>query len=221
MTHVTNTMLSAANKALADQKNVTVDIMVDIDPTNPRSWDNLGTMYITDKHDDNLGDVFIPNFEDEIEDHASIIAYYADKLSVKKSDIIIKDIITINYGDSRGIYLNEHTPQARCQGHIVTTKAQAREAYQVRALTKKHLAAIDAQLEGEAEDYKAYLNGEVYGYDITCKLTGAMVDSQWGFLGSDDPYMNEEIKANIDAWTPPTIYKFKFKPNLMIWSKPI
>lgn len=218
MTDVTDIMLDASVHNLAMQKNVTVEIMTDDSPSNPRMWDNIGTMYITDKSIDNLGDIFIPHFDETVEEHASVIAYFADRLYVKKSDIIIKDIMFVDYGSERSLYLNEHTPGATCQGYMVTTKQIARGAYKIRALTTKHLEAIDTQLDGEVEMYKHYLNGDVYGYDITCDLTGKVVDSQWGFYG-DDPYLNEAIKDAIEAWTPPIIYTFKFKPNLMAWSK--
>lgn len=218
MTDVTDIMLDASVYNLATQKNVTVGIMTDDSPSNPRMWDNIGTMYITDKHIDNLGDIFIPNFDEALEEHASIIAYFADRLGVKKSDIIIKDIIFVDYGSERSLYLNEHTPGATYQGYMVTTKQIARDAHQVKQLSKELLARVDANLDGEVKIYTEYLNGNVYGYNITCDLTGQNVDSVWGFYG-DDPYLNEAIKDVIEAWTPPAVYTFKFKPNLMAWSK--
>ena len=153
-----------------------------------------------------------------MEEHTSVIAYFADRLSVKKSDIIIKDIMFVDHGSERSLYLNEHTPGATCQGYMVTTKQIARDAHQVKQLSKELLARVDANLDGEVEIYTEYLNGNVYGYNITCDLTGQNVDSVWGFYG-DDPYLNEAIKDVIEAWTPPVIYTFKFKPNLMAWSK--
>lgn len=218
MTDVTDIMLDASVYNLAMQKNVTVEIMTDDSPSSPRMWDNIGTMYITGKHIDNLGDIFIPNFDEVLEEHASVITYFADRLSVKKSDIIIKDIMFADYGSECSIYLNEHTPEARYQGYMVTTKQIARDAHQVKQLSKELLARVDANLDGEVKIYTEYLNGNVYGYNITCDLTGATVDSVWGFYG-DDPYLNEAIKDAIDAWTPPVVYTFKFKPNLMAWSK--
>lgn len=218
MTDVTDIMLDASVHNLAMQKNVTVEIMTDDSPSDPRMWDNIGTMYITDRRIDNLGDIFIPHFDETVEEHASIIAYFADRLYVKKSDIIIKDIMFIDYGSERSLYLNEHTPGATCQGYMVTTKPTARDAHQVKQLSKGLLARVDANLDGEVKIYAEYLNGNVYGYNITCDLTGQNVDSVWGFYG-DDPYLNEAIKDVIEAWAPPVIYTFKFKPNLMAWSK--
>lgn len=56
-----------------------------------------------------------------------------------------------------------------------------------------------AEIEA-SQDYRDWLNGEVYGYVVTDKY-GRLVESVWGFYGFD--YVQAEANAVADAYTTP------------------
>lgn len=69
-------------------------------------------------------------------------------------------------------------------GWIHVSLSKVREEYGVKRVTKKIREQAISMLEQEVEEYSQYLSGEIYGYVIEDK-TGRLVDSCWGFYGSD------------------------------------
>lgn len=54
-------------------------------------------------------------------------------------------------------------------------------------------------IESDVETYGQYVNGDVYGYQVTDPLDGEVVDSCWGFFGFD--YAESEAASAAEALT--------------------
>ena len=221
MTDMTQDLISPEVEAAADKARVTVGIYTDDTPSSPREWSNIGKLYMFNNRNFELGDERLSDRETFLDNYPDPRTYFAEELDCKRTDIIIHDIQVVFHGNSSpsDLRMMAHDREHPRDGYYVTTKQFIREDQQVKAISKAIMAKVERLMRGEIDTYTQYINGEVYGYTITCDLTGETVDSVWGFYGDDDKYLNEAIKDAIDAWTPPVIYTFKFKPNLMAWSK--
>jgi hypothetical protein len=71
-------------------------------------------------------------------------------------------------------------------GFIYATRESILETYGGKKLTKKLIERATKLLEGEVETYGYFVNGEVYGYEITKDGNeDDVLDSCWGFYGPD------------------------------------
>lgn len=159
----------------------TIEIVPDSDPTNPRGWDNLGTMICFHSRY-NLGDDH--KYKDSSE--------FNDFLRKNRKNLIMLPV-----------YLYDHSGQTvattpfSCPwdsgkiGYIYVTKAKAREEYNWKNITKKRVEKIKEYLDGEVKTFDQFITGDVYGYKISYDLNE--IDSCWGFYGED--YCLEEAEA--------------------------
>jgi hypothetical protein len=69
-------------------------------------------------------------------------------------------------------------------GIIYASKEEIAQEFGVKRFTKKKVAQFNSYLEAELEVYSQYLNGDIYGYELTDD-DGDIVDSCYGFYGSD------------------------------------
>lgn len=159
-------------------------IVRDDDPINPREWGNLGTIYYTSTRyvlgDEQVGDIqekmielcqdIHPDFDPE-----NIPDYWLDEAIQGFLDkrYIILDVYAYIHS---GIILSTSPftclwDSGQC-GVIVAKKG-------VGGLTDEEL---EKRLEGEIKEFSAYMEGEVYGYEILDK-DDEVVESCWGFIG--------------------------------------
>ena len=192
-----------------------LEIKTDDCPESPRDWDNLCTMVcwhrhynIGDKHDFDDVDELLERLCYEIlykEDEEIYGLHWQDKLKMlDESNLIL--IKPINMYDHSGITVSTSSGypyndrwDAGCVGFIYVTKKKIfEECLDITEENWKERA--DQCLEGEMQTYDDYLKGDVYGYELTKKVTvqdtcphcGEVIreyedevedDSCWGFYG--------------------------------------
>ena len=69
-------------------------------------------------------------------------------------------------------------------GFVVVTKADIRNNWNIKYVTKKYIDHAEQLAIGEIETLSQYANGEIYGFTIEDE-DGNLVDSCGGFYGSD------------------------------------
>jgi hypothetical protein len=74
-------------------------------------------------------------------------------------------------------------------GYVYITPAKVREEYGVKRITAGLRARVETVLRAEVDTYDQYLRGEVYGYRLTDRQTGEVIDTCWGFYG-ENPHHN-------------------------------
>lgn len=159
----------------------TAHIYRDDDSESPREWDNLGTMACWNRRY-MLGDEQPTETPHEYR-RGKHIAVELPVYMIDHSGIALS---TRDYGD----------PWDSGQVGIiyVTRDAIVREYGACNAETKALAADV---LRGEVATYSQYLAGDVWGY--TLEEDGKIVDSCWGFYGSD-PHTNGMLDYVGDDW---------------------
>ena len=134
----------------------------DEQPTDPREWDNLGTMACFHKRYC-LGDSNLPFASSEFDSWAEMEGYIWKELDAAV-------VLPLFLYDHSGITMN--TTGFSCPwdsgrvGFIYVTKDKVKNEYGVKRLTKDILARVNKALLNEVETYDQYLTGDVYGYEI-------------------------------------------------------
>jgi len=179
---------------------VTVKIIADCDPENPREWDNLGTMVCAHRRYSSLGDT------DGKDDALQIIYRYLSEKQLDALDFDPDCIPSIETAlEKTGqvimlpIYMYEHSGIALrtypfgCRwdsgklGFIFVSKEKVRSEYGWKLINASRKEQIAKYLEGEVETYHQYVSGDVWGFQVF--KGDEEVDSCWGFFG-DDPMTN-------------------------------
>jgi hypothetical protein len=140
-------------------KDYLISIDIDMDPMNPREWDNLGTMAcfhnkytLGDKHG-----IESPDFSSwsEVRDHI-------------ESELGGLVILPLFLYDHSGISMSVGAPRAQ---HASWDSGQVGFIYctdgDMVAEGLKDLDQAEALLRGEVASYNRYLTGEVYTYRIS------------------------------------------------------
>jgi len=191
-----------------EYENLTIKIIQDTEPQNPREWDNLGTMVC--KHSRyNLGDVQMQQdtAEEYLNDEYNIVEQedqweLPDKEKEKIHKWIDKNLIILP------LYLYDHggitmsTGSFSCQwdsgqvGFIYIDREKMKKEYSVKYLTKKFREKIAGYLKNEVKEYDQYITGDCYGYTIENEDEEDL-DSCWGFFGLE--YCTQEAQAAAKA----------------------
>ena len=160
-------------------ENVSLEILPDGDPVNPRDWDHLGTMACWHQRYQ-LGDAHDypdpPAFEEEIHAGNAVILplYLFDHsgLTMRTECTLFRalDMAGWDWGQV---------------GYIYVTLVDLRREYGVRRVSRRLRARGEGHLRDEVAAYDQYLRGEVYGYVLKDRVTGEVLDACWGFFGSD------------------------------------
>lgn len=161
----------------------TIHTELDIEPPNPREWDNLGTMVCWHSRY-RLGDV------DGEKAYANVQDF---RHWVEEQDVII---LPLYLYDHSGITMNTtgfYSPWDSGQVGFVYVE---RETLRKEKLDDRSDSEIEDYLRSEVDTYDHYLRGEVYGFWIESP-EGENIDSCWGFFDSDDAI--NEAKALIDG----------------------
>jgi hypothetical protein len=162
---------------------VTFEIVPDESPINPRDGDNLGTMVcwhrryvLGDAHDYRTPAAFAYEITP---DNALLLPLYL----LDHSGLAIRtSASSFRASDPAGWDWGQ-------VGYIFVMKAAIREMHGVQRISNRlHNRVLDC-LRGEVQAYDQYLRGDVYGYILTDRITGEVLDSCWGFYG-DNPHTN-------------------------------
>jgi hypothetical protein len=153
-------------------KDFEIEIYQDIDPMDPRSWDNLGVMACHHGRY-KLGDLHNSMCIQELNEY------------VNRKDVVS---LPLYLYDHSGITMK--TSRFSCPwdsgqvGYIYVTYENIKKNWNVKRVTKKLIKQTAEMLENEVKIYNDYLIGNVYGYVV--KRNGSQVDSCWGYIGDWD-----------------------------------
>ena len=174
-------------------------LVYDQDATNPREWDNLGTILIApDKSSwvaspDAVVDASIPLGNNPYEHWENL---RREQLQLKKSDIALTHPINKYEHGSISLSLSLGY-NSGCDygtvGFTYITKETLRKAYGVKRITKNILERAEQCLQSELDTLTNWLNGDCYGWKIIeyaldddgLDWEVAMLDSCWGYLDQD------------------------------------
>lgn len=178
-------------------KGLTVRIEHDEDPADPRENDNLGVMVCFHGRY-TLGDTDHGFRSDDYSSWEEVEA----AIRKEKGAVIVLPLylydhsgLHIKVGSFQGMLPQGHAEFDSGQiGFIYASKAQIRECYMVKRLTRKVLAQAEKSLRGEVEEYADFLAGRAYGYVIE-DAEGEQLDSCWGFIGDLDDVRSEARSA--------------------------
>ena len=183
--------LPNGNKAQAE-------LVYDPDATNPREWDNLGTILIAPSKShwianrDVAVDTSIPLGKNPYEHWENL---RNKQLKLKKSDIAVvypitkyeHGAISLSLGYAKGW---DYT----VSGFIYVTKENLRNEYGVKRITKSMLNNAKTCLQSELDMLSHWLNGNCYGWQIKeCTPTDDgldwkevdTLDACWGYLDKE------------------------------------
>ena len=148
-------------------RDLTLKIMLDPEPPNPREWDNLGTMVCRHKRY-RLGDT------DQL-------------LAGKQRETAI--MLPLYLYDHSGITMRTRPfdcPWDSGQvGCIYVLPDEVKREYGCKRVTPTIRAKVLEVLEQEVKTYDQYLRGECYGYVI--ERDGQHLDSCWGIYQNESP----------------------------------
>lgn len=168
---------------------LTVKIIHEIDPQNPREWDQMGILAGFHRRYD-IGD----NDPAALLDGGHLDPKHYDGWDEMEADLRRRGALCI-----LPLYLYDHSETSLSTrsfvgrahhaswdsgrvGFIFTTRKRMQEFLGKNRLTTKTRKHVEKILEAEVEEYDQYMTGDVYGYVIE-DGQGNEVDSCWGFYG--------------------------------------
>lgn len=180
----------------------TLRIIQDDMNCSPRDNDNLGIMVY--KHRSyKLGDVSVNDPIDWFQEslgysvaRVKSIAksldanYYSEEVSQHLEYIFLKNTVhlPLYFYEHSGITISTTPYSCRWDsgklGFIYTTDERIRENYMVKKVTKALKLRALEHLEAEVEEFRKYVEGEIYRFEILDE-DGEVLDTCGGFLGSD------------------------------------
>ena len=167
-------------KNIIENERYKLEIFDDLDPTNPREFDNLGIMvcfhsrYILGD-ETNLKSSDFSSWE-ELESYL----YKIEKALI---------VTPIFMYDHSGLSVN--TTGFSCPwdsgqiGFIYASKERIRKEYSCKRISKKIREQVREILCSEVDLYNDYLSGNVYSFTLTDKEKDEELDSSSGFYGTD------------------------------------
>lgn len=176
-----------------------INIYYDPNPENPREWDNLGTFYTAHRR-------YQP--EEDFDKHFDIEDVCENGRPGTFRESFLQKYIAQN------IYMLDHSGQTVSTtsfndpwdsgwlGMVAVSIEKVKEEYGWRILTAKRREQIEKYLTGEVETYDMYLQGDVYGFQITPENDdNNVLDSCWGYFGDENlKHMITECKSIIDGY---------------------
>lgn len=163
-------------------QNLTVEVVQDIYPMNPREWDNLGTIVCFHRRYD-LGDKHKFSEPSEVENY--IEETKAIALNVYLYDHSGLSLSVSPFGcpwDSGQV------------GVIYVERARVLKEWQVETISDELREKVIACLRGEVETYSKYLSGEVYGFRIMDER-GDIIESCFDFYDTSEAMSQGEAEA--------------------------
>jgi hypothetical protein len=171
-------------------KGFTIKVDTDPDPTDPREWDNLGTMICAHRR-------YILGDEQDRGSFDSLKDMYNHLVNERGAKVILQ----LYLYDHSGLAMNTSGFSCRWDsgsvGFIYATREDIQKWYGVKNMTKKVLADAKRMLEIEVEEYDKYLKGDAYMYS-TFNEDGEVTDSCCGF--SEAEYALAEARSIADYY---------------------
>lgn len=165
-------------------RNHTIEIATDEIPANPREWDNLGT-FVAFHNRYEMGD------KHEFESPEDLHEWIDEQSELVYLAVYMYDHSGISLSTSR----YSDTWDSGQVGYIFVTRDKITEEYP-NGIDDE---TIELYLKGEIEIYSQYLNGDVYGYNITGPYCN---DACWGIYEDESTIERstiERAKEEIDA----------------------
>lgn len=165
--------------------DIRLKIQQDLDPVDPREWDNMGVMVCWHNRY-NLGDSHnydAPEDYEKDKDNLGVVI---------QLPLYLYDHSGLSMSTKRDYPFNCRWDS--CQvGWIYITKKVLRDNLKVKKIGKTELAKAEDWLVREIDDYDKYLRGNIWGFMVdkrticeTCKHESwEGIESCWGFLGRD------------------------------------
>ena len=149
----------------------------DSTPDSPREWDNLGSFYTTKNNRYIKREIEIEDFD--FGSNAGSDTKRLSKLGYIAIPVSVYDHSgwTVFTGVSSGW-------DSGWIGFYVVSREKIRATFGCKRISKKLLERVKNQLENEVETYDRYIQGDIWGFEIT--KDGEYLDSCWGFYGEDD-----------------------------------
>jgi hypothetical protein len=204
-----------------EHHGVTIKIIGDPDPSSPREWDNLGTMFCARNNRYSLGDESF-----DLDDFESVQDHH-DHLREEYGATVILPLFLLDHSglSMRTGDFNDPWDSGQVGWICDTREGRERIGFELDRFGRDEDVAtrIKEILEGEVRTYSQYLEGDVYGYVIEDE-DGCTRDSCWGYYGTEDAieegksaaeYVAKELREERDeemaelaaasityAWTP-------------------
>lgn len=156
-------------------------IVQDMDPINPREFDNLGTMVC-----------FYKKYQ--IGDRYGTKEEYENIVSSSEEYIHLPIYAYIHSGITINTYGFSCPWDSGMIGFIYVEKEKALKIHKKPNFDNEWKAEVKAILIEEIQTYDKYLNGQVFGYEI--KDGNEIIDSCYGFYSEEDA--ESEAKNSID-----------------------
>lgn len=191
-------------------KGYDIKIEQDTEPMNPRTdWDNLGNMICWhDRYtlgDESLLGNFSSTHEVSFRDITDYCSGWDEVLTElkKENDIALvfplylydHSIQSIKIGSFVGKAIHAEWDSGQI-GFAYVTKAEIKNVFSVKRISRKTLARAEEILRGEVETYDSYIRGDVSSFVI--EKEGEHIDSCSGYYG-DDEYCMQEAKNSVDC----------------------
>ena len=183
---------------LPNGNKVQAELVYDQDATNPREWDNLGTILIAPSKShwiasqDDVIDTSIPQGNNPFKHWENL---RREQLKLKKSDIAIAYPVTKYEHGAISLSLGYKSGwDYTVSGFIYVTKEQVRECFGVTRITQSIIAQAESCLQSELDMLTAWLNGECYGWCIKEYALDddgleweevGTIDSCWGYFDQE------------------------------------
>lgn len=212
----------------ARENGMALEVTQEIDPVDPREWDNLGEMVCWHPRyllgDKQIGkqhevDEILLDILDEksgfSEIHRENISYYAD------SSVLLRAVLKHTRTALLPLYLYDHSGISMSTGSrlfrmmdgagwdwnmtgiIYATEKSIKKEFGVTEITEEVREKAKDQLREEVHTYDLYLRGEVYAFRLYNAETDEDIDSCGGFMGDSI----KDLKADIER-TLPDEYKY-------------
>ena len=174
---------------IIDYKGYKINIKQYTSPDDPRSWDNMCSMYCVHRRY-NLGD---KNFSSSAE--------LMDAIGNLEDCIHLP----LYLYDHSGITMN--TTGFSCQwdsgqvGIIFITKEKAMKEFGWDSLDEERIQRIKDIMVADVDLYDTFIRGDVYGYEVE-NPDGVEIDSCWGYYGynHEESGLIENAKSAIDFY---------------------
>ncbi len=158
-------------------------VEVDESPESPRTWDNLGKLYIAPSRntiDHNEMDLAMDS--SDFENEEEFRTYMEKEFDAFVLPVYRYEHSAVAY-NTTGFACNWDSGQV---GYIIAEKKQVREEWKVKRISKKLRENVYSILEGEIENYSQWANGDIYGFTLyKDEEKEEELDSCWGFYGTD------------------------------------
>lgn len=170
-------------------KGYEIDIQPDVNPENPRDWDNLSTMICFHGRYD-LGDKHSFKSPEELQE------FLAEEKPPVLLPLYLYDHGNTSISTKSFIGRAQHAEWDSGKiGYIYVTRDKLLKEYSAKKITAKLLAQATKTLQAEVATYDQFLNGEVYNYTIE-DVDGDLIDSCGGYFGEEE--VLTEAKSIVD-----------------------